>query len=48
MSLRVRSMTPYLTNMTKMTKMNPEIESSVPAELKKKNNESNKIFAWNF
>ena len=40
-------MTPYLTNMTKMTKMNPEIDSSVPAEFKK-TNESNKKFAWNF
>ena len=35
MNSRPGSMTPYLTNMSKMTKTNPEIDSSVPAEFKK-------------
>ena len=44
---KVRPMIPYLTKMTKMTEMHPEIDSSVPAELKK-SYESKIKFAWNF
>ena len=46
LNIRARSIFPYLTNMTKITKMDPEIDSSVPAELKK-SNESKKKIAWN-